>query len=71
MASADRRVKDQEMAQRLKREGVERWNGRCPICYGIIPNGLFDPHGNYIHITARCQGPRRKGARVIPGGRYA
>jgi hypothetical protein len=53
--------KDQEMAQRMKAAGEERRSGRCPICYNMIPNGLFEAQGNYIHLTARCPGPRRKG----------
>lgn len=55
--------KDQEMAQRLKTEGVERWSGRCPICYQMIPSGLFAQEANYNHLTARCPGPARKGSR--------
>lgn len=70
MANQERQ-KDQEMAQRLKAEGVERWTGICPICYGVIPNGLFDSAGNYLHLTAKCPGPKRKGARVFPGRRAA
>jgi hypothetical protein len=34
-----RSQKDKEMAARLKREGDERWTGRCCICYRIISNG--------------------------------
>lgn len=53
------RTKDQEMAQRLKAIGEERRSGRCCICYQIVPL----TH-TYIHLTAHCQGPRRKGSRA-------
>ena len=49
------------MAQRLKADGVERKTGNCPICHQPIPNGLFHETANYVHITANCPGPRRKG----------
>ncbi len=38
-AGKNRSSKDKEMAARLKKEGVERWTGRCCVCYRIISNG--------------------------------
>lgn len=31
--------KDKRMAAELKRRGVERNTGRCPLCYRIVTNG--------------------------------
>lgn len=56
MANMDRQ-KDQEMAQRLKAEGVERWTQRCPTCYQIIPNGMFFEAKHMTHIVS-CPGPK-------------
>ncbi len=61
MPAGERRTKDQEMSQRLKREGVERWIGKCATCNGIIPNGLFEPSKNYAHIVS-CPGGKKKGS---------
>ena len=30
------RLKNQEMAAYMKRQGITRTTGRCPICYSII-----------------------------------
>lgn len=42
----NRSAKDKEMAARLKREGNERWTGRCVICRAIIRNGK-ETHAHY------------------------
>ena len=34
-----RRKKDQEMARRMKDEGIVRRTGICCICYRVISNG--------------------------------
>jgi hypothetical protein len=47
----NRSAKDKEMAARLKREGDERWTGRCPICYALIRCALM-----YQHISAHSRG---------------
>lgn len=58
MPASDRVIKDKEMASRMKREGVERRSGKCPICQGLIPMARI-----YIHVTAQCKGPAvRKGS---------
>lgn len=51
MAGSDRSTKDKQMASRLKADGVERWDGRCPICYKIVRNAAM--HG---HITQHAYG---------------
>lgn len=61
MPAGERRTKDQEMAQRMKREGTERRSGKCATCSGIIPNGTFEPAKNYAHIIT-CPGSKKKGS---------
>lgn len=64
MANMDRQ-KDQEMAQRLKAEGVTRTTSRCCICFNIISTGAKpgkDPDTSN-HVTLHCKGPVRKGAK--------
>ena len=46
--------KDQEMAARMKRDGVTRTTGRCPICHDVVGN-------NGGHLL-QCRGPHRKGS---------
>ncbi len=41
MAGSDRSTKDKQMAARLKAEGVERWEGRCHVCYAIVRNSAM------------------------------
>lgn len=58
--SASRRsVKDKEMAAEMKRKGIERWTGVCPMCYSIIPNDTFGGFGAARHLT-RCVVPSPK-----------
>lgn len=59
MAGSIRATKDKEMAAMLKREGIERETGKCPICYGYMPNGTFYPARADQHFMT-CPGPRRK-----------
>lgn len=33
MAASDKSAADKKMASMLKRKGIERVRGRCPICY--------------------------------------
>jgi hypothetical protein len=54
MPAGERRTKDQEMAQRLKREGDERRQGRCCICYRVVPLALM-----YTHLGYSCTGPAK------------
>lgn len=55
MANFDRgnatRRKDEEMAARLKREGVVRTTGRCAQCYAII--SVDSTKSRYVHV---CRG---------------
>ncbi len=50
-AGKNRSSKDKEMAARLKKEGVERWTGRCCVCYRIISNDKA-----YAHYSAHARG---------------
>lgn len=47
-----RRQKDQEMASRMKADGIERRSGVCPICYKSIPLGA----GATEHIAQHARG---------------
>jgi hypothetical protein len=47
MALGTRREKDQRMAQMLKKLGVRRDTGRCPVCYKIVKNGTHPGVGCY------------------------
>lgn len=67
MATSGRREKDQNMAADMKARGEERRTGRCAICYGLIPNGLFNPSGWDNHLL-KCPGPRRKSISRPLGG---
>lgn len=52
--SASRRsTRDKERAAVLKAIGEERRSGKCPICYGTIPNDTFGGWGAAGHIS-RC-----------------
>lgn len=69
MANMERQ-KDQEMAQRLKAEGVSRTTSRCCICYQLVPTGASGKPGQpavlpdvYAHVTAHCKGPPRETGR--------
>ncbi len=46
MAAKDR-TKDQEMAKRLKDEGVKREVGRCPICNKVVSLNQLPVHVSY------------------------
>lgn len=48
----NRSVKDKEMAAYLKKMGVKRTTGNCPLCHHTIPNGV-------IHMLSACK-PRRR-----------
>lgn len=52
-------MKDKEMAAELKRQGVERWTGICPLCYSIIPNDTFGGTGAARHLV-KCVMPSPK-----------
>lgn len=41
----NKRVKNQEMASRMKAMGIERRTGRCPLCHKIVSNGGLHPIG--------------------------
>ena len=47
----NRSAKDKQRAARLKREGDERREGHCPICYRIVGNA-----GMSGHIAAHARG---------------
>lgn len=77
MANQERQ-KDQEMAQRLKAQGVTRTTSRCCICYQLVPTGARkNADGTETlpdtstHVTAHCKGPPRKGARQFGARRVA
>ena len=46
-----RRKKDEAMAARLKKLGIERTTGRCALCYRII--AVTSAKSRYTHI---CRG---------------
>jgi hypothetical protein len=51
-AAGRRRTKDQAMASMMKRAGIERTSGRCPVCHGIVGNG---PGSFFVHSNSgRC-----------------
>jgi hypothetical protein len=40
------------MAGMMKRAGIERTSGRCPVCHGIVGNG---PGSFFVHSNSgRC-----------------
>ena len=51
-AAGRRRTKDSAMASMMKRMGIERTTGRCPVCHTVIGLGqaAFFNHGN----SGRC-----------------
>lgn len=53
-----RKIRDKERAAQMKRDGVERRTGICPLCYGVISNDTFGGDGAKRHLI-RCQGRRR------------
>lgn len=54
-AGNSRSAKDKQMASRLKSEGVERWTGKCCICYATIRN-----ENTYAHYSAHSRGADQK-----------
>ena len=57
-------MKDKEMAAMLKANHVERHSGRCPICYGMMPNGTFYPAEADRHFLT-CKGPPSKASKSV------
>jgi hypothetical protein len=51
---ADRKKKNQEMAARMKRDGIERTTGRCPICNAVV-HADFLGRGMNAHRCERLQ----------------
>jgi hypothetical protein len=49
------------MAAELKRLGIERRSGVCPVCYRTIPNDTFGGSGAFHHYPAGCCGTASKG----------
>lgn len=39
MGRAERRTKDQAMANRMKDLGIQRTTGQCPVCHKTVGNG--------------------------------
>jgi hypothetical protein len=68
VSAGNKSIKDKEMAAMLKRNGVERETGRCPICYGFMPNGTFYPARADQHIIS-CPGPQKRGGSNGPVSR--
>jgi hypothetical protein len=56
---SSRSQRDKEKAAVLKRLGIERRSGKCPICYGDVPNDTFGGFGAAAHI-GRCVRPSPK-----------
>lgn len=52
--AAARRARDQARAAELKRLGIERRTGVCPVCYRPIPNDTFGGSGAFRHFPAGC-----------------
>lgn len=48
-----RAKKDEEMAARMKREGVERTTGRCPNCYKIVTCDSSKSRNRHIGLCWR------------------
>lgn len=44
MPASERKNKDANMAAYMKRKGIQRTTQRCPICYKIVANKMFDQH---------------------------
>jgi hypothetical protein len=60
--SAARKVqRNREMAAELKRLGIERRSGVCPVCYRTSPNDTFGGSGAFHHYPAGCCGTASKG----------
>ena len=49
----ERSLKDKAMAARLKKEGVTRTVGNCPICHNSISLRLLPTH------VMKCKGRRK------------
>ena len=64
MALAERKVKDQEQAARMKASGEERESGRCPCCYQMVQCGRPQADGGH-YMTAhmmQCATKARPGS---------
>jgi hypothetical protein len=55
-AAARRSREDKEKAAVLKRNNVERRDGRCCICYGVIGNDTFGGTAVLNHYSQHARG---------------
>ena len=46
------RVRNMEMAARMKKEGIERRHMRCPMCHALVPR-------ESVNHLMRCKGKGR------------
>lgn len=61
MAKAnDRSQRDKEKAAYLKQHKIERREGRCCICYGVIGNDTFGGTAVLNHYAQHARGYREK-----------
>lgn len=60
MSLADRRNKDQAMAARLKSQGVERREARCPLCHSIVSLERLPSHLNVCAARGEKAGKRSR-----------
>jgi hypothetical protein len=52
-AGVRRSQRDKERAAQMKRDGVERTTGRCPVCYRIVACDSSQSRNTHIRV---CQG---------------
>jgi hypothetical protein len=58
MGAAENRNKSQAHAEYMKRMGIKRSSGRCPICFNLVGIPMDR------HFFGQVCSPRRKGAVV-------
>lgn len=52
MGAAERKMKDKVTAGHMKRLGIERTTGRCPVCYRIVE--IDGPKSKFKHSVGEC-----------------
>jgi len=55
-SASQKRTRNKQMAAELKRLGIERRSGVCPICYRASGNDTFGGVSVYNHISAHARG---------------
>lgn len=55
-SAKQKQQRDKQQAAFMKAHGIERRTGRCPVCYGIVPNDTFGGAGMQNHMSAHARG---------------